>query len=69
MGKRECGVVHDRAVVQQKVEVDDARALGWGGGAVAAHGVLDGEQAVDVADVACADDERGFHTARVWIAP
>ncbi len=35
------------AGVEQEIEVDDARAFGRCGGAVAAHDVLDGEEAVE----------------------
>lgn len=48
-GMWECegGVLHHDGAVEEQIEVDDARSFGWGGGAVAAHGVLDGEQAVE----------------------
>jgi len=47
-GVRECQLwcLHDRVAVEQQVQVNDAWALGWGVGAVAAHGVFDGEQVV-----------------------
>lgn len=45
--EREHRVVADGIAVEQQVEVDDARAFGWGVRAVAAHGVLDGEKAAE----------------------
>ena len=35
------------AGVEEEIEVDDAGTFGWGVGAVAAHGVLDGEEGVE----------------------
>ena len=46
MRQREFGAGEDEVVVEQQVEVDNARTFGWSGGAVAAHGVLDGEKSV-----------------------
>jgi hypothetical protein len=46
VGEDEFGCLHDEVAVEQEVEIDDARALGWGRGAVAAHSMLDGEKVV-----------------------
>lgn len=41
VGQREFGGGEDDVVVEQQIEVDDARAFGWSGCAVAAHGAFD----------------------------
>jgi hypothetical protein len=47
VGEGELGCLQDLVGVEKEVEVDDAGAFGRGGGAVAAHGVFDGEEAVE----------------------
>jgi len=47
VGEGEFGGLQDLVGVEEEIEVDDAGAFGWGGGAVAAHGVLDGEEAAE----------------------
>lgn len=52
VGQGEVGVGEDLAAptfsdVEEKIEVDAAWAFGWSGGAVATHGVLDGEKAAE----------------------
>ncbi len=47
MGEGEVGGLEDGVGVEQEIEVEDARALGWSVGAVAAHGVFDREELVE----------------------
>jgi hypothetical protein len=65
VGQGEVGVGEDLGVssfsdVEEEIEVDDAGALRWDGGAVATHGVLDGEKATeDVERASIGFEERG----------
>ena len=50
VGQDEFGGVEDFFVVEEKIEVDEARAFGGSGGAVATHRVFDCEQCVEEID-------------------
>jgi hypothetical protein len=65
VGKGEIGCLHDEIAVEQEVEVDDARAFGWGGGAVSTHGVLDGEEVVEEVEwgESCVEEGGGVEEA------
>ena len=50
MGEGELGSLDDEVVTEEEIEVDDAGAFRGRGGAVATHGVLDGEEGMKQVD-------------------
>lgn len=53
--------------VEEKVEIDDSGAFGRGVGAVAAHGVLDGEEAVKEIEWGEGGVEEGGGVEELWL--